>query len=163
MSATTQVTLRSDSFKTKNRLLNATERLFATHGFAGVTMRAVADRADTNIASAHYHYGSKEGMVMAMLKRRIEPINANRLKYLCDSRSLAGDRFLPHLRALILPVVMKLQRWCGKTCPTSSPQFYRTRLLHPKMQRFSTRNISFRNCKRPTPKPPKKISIGICI
>ena len=93
--------------------MNATERLFASHGFAGVTMRAVADRADTNIASAHYHYGSKEGMVMAMLKRRIEPINANRLKYLCDSRSLAGDRALrPReiFRALILPVCHEIAK-----------------------------------------------------
>lgn len=113
MPASPQTCLRSDSTDTKNRLLNATERLFASHGFAGVTMRGVADRAHTNIASAHYHYGSKEGMVMAMLKRRIEPINANRLKYLGDSRSLAGDRALrPReiFRALILPVCHEIAK-----------------------------------------------------
>ena len=71
MPASPQTCLRSDNTDTKNGLLNATERLFASHGFAGVTMRGVADRAHTNIASAHYHYGSKEGMVMAMLKRRL--------------------------------------------------------------------------------------------
>ena len=113
MPATTPTSLRSDSEKTKDRLLSATERLFASHGFAGVTMRGVADRSHTNIASAHYHYGSKEGMVMAMLKRRIEPINANRLKYLGDSRSLAGNRPLcPReiFRALILPVCHEIAK-----------------------------------------------------
>ena len=113
MPATCQTSLRSDSPKTKNRLLDATERLFALHGFVGVTMRGVAERAHTNIASAHYHYGSKEGMVMAMLKRRIEPINANRLKYLGNSRNLAGNRPLPPheiFQALILPVCHEIAK-----------------------------------------------------
>ena len=71
-----------------------------------------------------------------MLKRRIEPINANRLKYLGDSRSLAGDRALrPReiFRALILPVCHEIakSRHKGKLGPTSRPQFYRTRPLHP--------------------------------
>ena len=107
MPTNTHSSTRSNSAKTKSRLLDATERLFASRGFAGVTMRDVANRARTNIASAHYHYGSKEGMVMAMLKRRIEPINAQRFKYLKDSLNSAGETPLSTreiFRALILPI-----------------------------------------------------------
>jgi len=117
MPESTVTTIRSDSTNTKNRLLTATERLFASHGFAGVTMRGVADRARTNIASAHYHYGSKEGMVLAMLKRRIDPINANRLKYLDNSRNLSGNQPLAPreiFRALILPICHEIAK-----CSTS--------------------------------------------
>ena len=113
MPTNTHSSTRSNSATTKSRLLDATERLFASRGFAGVTMRGVANRARTNIASAHYHYGSKEGMVMAMLKRRIEPINANRLKYLLHARDLAGNRPLPTreiFQALILPICQEIAK-----------------------------------------------------
>ena len=110
---TPQSTLRASSLRTKQRLLSSTERLFASRGFAGVTMRQVAERAQTNIASAHYHFGSKEGMVLEMLKRRIEPINAQRLQYLEESRKLAGERSLPVreiFRALILPISFEIAK-----------------------------------------------------
>jgi AcrR family transcriptional regulator len=108
-----RATLRANSLRTKQRLLSSTERLFASRGFAGVTMRKVAERAQTNIASAHYHFGSKEGMVLEMLKRRIEPINAHRLKYLDKSRRLAGESSLSvHeiFRALILPISFEIAK-----------------------------------------------------
>jgi AcrR family transcriptional regulator len=108
-----QSSQRTNSLRTKQRLLSSTERLFASRGFAGVTMREVAERAQTNIASAHYHFGSKEGMVLEMLKRRIEPINANRLKYLEQSRSLAGESPLSGreiFRALILPISHEISK-----------------------------------------------------
>ena len=108
-----QSTLRASSLRTKQRLLSSTERLFASRGFAGVTMREVAERAQTNIASAHYHFGSKEGMVLEMLKRRIEPINAQRLEYLEVSRKLAGESSLSVreiFRALILPISFEIAK-----------------------------------------------------
>ena len=104
---------RSNSLKTKKRLLSATEKLFASRGFAGVTMREVAHRAQTNIASAHYHFGSKEAMVMAMLKNIIEPINSNRLEYLNEFKKLASHRPLTVkeiFRALILPVCNEIAK-----------------------------------------------------
>ena len=104
---------RSNSLKTKKRLLSATEKLFASRGFAGVTMREVAHRAQTNIASAHYHFGSKEAMVMAMLKNIIEPINSNRLEYLNESKKLASHRPLTVkeiFRALILPICNEIAK-----------------------------------------------------
>ena len=110
---TPQSTMRASSLRTKQRLLSSTERLFASRGFAGVTMRQVAERAQTNIASAHYHFGSKEGMVLEMLKRRIEPINAQRLQYLEESRKLAGESSLPVreiFRALILPISFEIAK-----------------------------------------------------
>ena len=108
-----QATLRADSLRTKDRLLTSTERLFASRGFAGVTMREVAQSSQTNIASAHYHFGSKEGMVLEMLKRRIEPINTQRFKYLEESLKLAGERALSVreiFRALILPIAHEIAK-----------------------------------------------------
>ena len=92
---------------TRSRLLIATEFLFAKHGFAGLTMRDIAQSANANVASAHYHFGSKEGIVLEMLSRRIEPVNADRMKRLQEARKLAGNSPLDTkviFSALILPI-----------------------------------------------------------
>ena len=75
-------TTRKNGQKTKARLLHSTEKLFALEGVAGVTMRGIAKQANTNLASPHYHFGSKEAMVLEMLKSKIEPINRERKKRL---------------------------------------------------------------------------------
>ena len=95
------------SEKTRNRLLRSTESIFASLGFGGLTMREVARRSQTNLASAHYHFGSKEAMVLEMLKSRVQPINLRRMKCLEEARALADGKPLTTeqiLRALILPI-----------------------------------------------------------
>jgi AcrR family transcriptional regulator len=92
---------------TKIRILTAAEHLFTARGFSGVTMREVARRADTNIASAHYHFGSKEGLVIEMLRYRIAPINAERLRLLDEAkRHSRGKPLKPIIifKALLLPI-----------------------------------------------------------
>jgi AcrR family transcriptional regulator len=42
----------------------AAAELFAERGFRGTTMRAIAERAGTNLASAHYHFGSKQKLYL---------------------------------------------------------------------------------------------------
>jgi len=64
---------------TKARLLAAAEALLAERGFAGMSIRALAERAVTSVSAAHYHFGGKLGLVTAVFVARIEPINAARL------------------------------------------------------------------------------------
>ena len=104
---------------TRNRILSAAEHLFTTRGFAGVTMREVARRAGTNVASAHYHFGSKEGLIIEMLRHRIAPINAERLRLLKEAKHHSGGKPLKPLiifKALLLPIG---QAATGSTGPDS--------------------------------------------
>ena len=64
---------------TKQRLLDGAEAIFAEHGFAGASLRAITRRAGANLAAVHYHYGSKAALFGAVFARRIEPINRERL------------------------------------------------------------------------------------
>ena len=99
--------------KTKIRLLKTAEKLFASHGFAGVTMRGVATMAQTNIASANYHFGTKEAMVLEMLKSKIGPINKKRKERLAEAKHNSCNNPLPTseiFRALILPVGEEVQK-----------------------------------------------------
>jgi AcrR family transcriptional regulator len=77
---------RANGQKTKARLLRTTEKLFASKGVAGVTMRGITQQAKTNLASVNYHFGTKEAMVLEMIKSKIEPINAKRRKRLAEAK-----------------------------------------------------------------------------
>jgi AcrR family transcriptional regulator len=61
---------------TKQRLLAAASQLFAAHGFHATTMRAIAARARVNLASGHYHYGSKKELYLEVLRAQFAEIRA---------------------------------------------------------------------------------------
>jgi AcrR family transcriptional regulator len=69
---------------TKNRILNAAERLFSAQGVLGVSLRAITNAAQANLAAVNYHFGSKDELIKAVLARRIEPVNEERLRLLDD-------------------------------------------------------------------------------
>ena len=46
---------------TRDRILDAAERLFARRGFHGVSVRDITGAADVDVALANYHFGSKQG------------------------------------------------------------------------------------------------------
>jgi len=75
---------------TKQRLLDAAERLFAERGFEGTSMRAVTQAADTSVSAANYHFGSKEALLRAALVRRLEPLNRRRLEALDALEAVDG-------------------------------------------------------------------------
>jgi AcrR family transcriptional regulator len=80
-----------DAKNTKERILDAAERLFATHGFAGTSLRAVTREASVNLAAVHYHFGSKEILLRAVLNRVVDPINRERLERLTQAETDAGN------------------------------------------------------------------------
>ncbi|NIE85076.1 MULTISPECIES: TetR/AcrR family transcriptional regulator [unclassified Burkholderia] len=78
---------------TKARILDAAEDLFVEHGFEAMSMRQITSRAAVNLAAVNYHFGSKEALIHAMLSRRLDQLNDERLRIL--------DRFEAQLGAAI--------------------------------------------------------------
>jgi AcrR family transcriptional regulator len=68
--------------ETKARILDAAERLFAERGIDGSSLRAVTREAEVNLAAVHYHLGSKQALLEAVMARRIDPVNQARLERL---------------------------------------------------------------------------------
>jgi AcrR family transcriptional regulator len=58
--------LRTDGEHARRRLLSAALVLFARHGYAQTSVRAIADAAQTNVASISYYFGDKQGLYRAI-------------------------------------------------------------------------------------------------
>ena len=67
---------------TKEQILDAAETLFSAYGIEGVSLRSLTKEANVNLASVHYHFGSKEAVVKAAFARCIRPVNRERLALL---------------------------------------------------------------------------------
>ncbi|QYJ99904.1 TetR/AcrR family transcriptional regulator [Shewanella psychrotolerans] len=76
---------RSD---TKTRILDAAEKLFAERGFSETSLRLITSKAEVNLASVNYHFGSKKELIRAVLARyldRFMPDASNELELLKQS------------------------------------------------------------------------------
>jgi len=99
---------------TREILLDKAEELFAERGVAGTSIRELSRAAGVNVAAVNYHFGSKEGLVRAVLQRRLRPINQKRLKAL--KRLLKRDQQMNPLsvaevvRAFALPAFEGLRK-----------------------------------------------------
>ncbi|WP_321476109.1 TetR/AcrR family transcriptional regulator [uncultured Paludibaculum sp.] len=94
---------------TKERILDAAERLFADNGFAATSLRQITAEAQVNLAAVNYHFQNKETLIRAVLHRRIGPINKRRFDLLDALEFAAGDSgplvLEEVLRAFLLPVM----------------------------------------------------------
>lgn len=97
---------------TREHLLDAAERLFADLGIAAASMRRIARKARANLAAAHYHFGSKKGLIHAVLRRRLGALNGARLKCLDEAERKGKLSLEEILRAFLMPT---LELW--QNCP----------------------------------------------
>ena len=67
---------------TKDRILDAAEQLFGLSGFDATSLREITTQAGVNLAAVNYHFQSKESLISAVIGRRIEPVNRQRLEML---------------------------------------------------------------------------------
>ena len=56
---------------TRARLLDAAEDLFLVHDTAAVSVRTINSAAGLNPGAVHYHFGSKHGLILALLENRL--------------------------------------------------------------------------------------------
>jgi AcrR family transcriptional regulator len=96
--------------ETRTRILDAAEELFMQHGFEGTSMRALTTRAGVNLAAVNYHFGSKDALIEAVFRRRLDPMNTERISAL-DDLEQAGHSAAPEaiIRAFIGPSLRMIE------------------------------------------------------
>jgi len=98
--------LRAKGDVTKGRLLEATENLVAEKGFDAVSVRDITGLAKANVAAVNYHFGSREGLLAAVLEHRMKPLAEERITNLASLGEDHGVREL--LQAWVSPLVSLL-------------------------------------------------------
>src|SRR5688572_4058847 len=77
---------------TKSRILDVAEQLFMEHGFEATSLRQLTSSAGVNLAAVNYHFGSKEDLFTAVLTRRLDPMNQERIVLLEGYEAEAGGK-----------------------------------------------------------------------
>ncbi len=54
---------------TKDKILDTAELLFSDLGFDNTSLRSITSKADVNLASVNYHFGSKKELIQAVMER----------------------------------------------------------------------------------------------
>lgn len=68
-------------------LLDTAERLFAESGVGATSVRAITAAAGANVAAINYYFGSREGLLRALISRRLVPLNQERLRRLTTTNA----------------------------------------------------------------------------
>ncbi len=63
------VAKRRQGLASRERLLDAAEKLFARYGFNGVSVRQIVHAAKVNLGAVPYHFGTKEELFKELKSR----------------------------------------------------------------------------------------------
>ncbi|WP_232524953.1 TetR/AcrR family transcriptional regulator [Nocardioides mangrovicus] len=86
-----------DGLDAREQILDAAAALFAEHGYAGTSTRAIAERVGIRQASLYYHVAGKDDLLLELLERSVRPS----LDFVADLLRLgAGERRYAALHAL---------------------------------------------------------------
>lgn len=76
----------------RERLISAADTLFTTEGIEGVSQRRIlVEAGQRNQSAIQYHFGSRQGLIRAVLERRVMRVNERRVRMIDAIR----DRGLP--------------------------------------------------------------------
>ncbi len=94
---------------TKAAVLEAAERLFAVRGLRCVSVRDITAEAGVNLASVNYHFGSKDGLVFEIFRRRTAELSRDRARRLHQAIDRHGGA--PPVRAILAALMEPPLRW----------------------------------------------------
>lgn len=91
------------------QIIEVAERLFASKGFAGTSVRDIAQEANINVSMISYYFGSKEKLVEAVFSIRSEE-SRNRIE------SILNNEELTPLQKVNIWIDMVLDRLMSNQC-----------------------------------------------
>jgi AcrR family transcriptional regulator len=109
-------------------------------------MRLLTTKAGVNLAAVNYHFGSKHALIEAVFRRRLDPINAERIAALDRLENLSPENII---RAFVGPSLRMIEdtkggrnfiRLLGRTYtePTKSVRALIGQMYAPIMERYKS-------------------------
>jgi AcrR family transcriptional regulator len=89
----------------RDEILDAAEDVFSSLGYAGTSLREIAEKAKVTQALISYYFGSKFGLFEQVFLRRSEPISTDRIDLLDKLQKTRKATVREIVRAFLLPTV----------------------------------------------------------
>jgi len=100
-----EVTPNRRGMRSRELVLDAAERVMATDGFDAATVARVVEEAGVPLSSVYHYYGSKDGILLAVMQRGAERFFAD----LPTTDRRTGSA-IEHLRTTVSSAVQALER-----------------------------------------------------
>ncbi|WP_323791575.1 TetR family transcriptional regulator, partial [Nocardioides sp.] len=92
--------------ETRQRLIEAATRGFAEHGVHTASLLEITRQAgQRNRGAVHYHFGSRTGMLVAVLEQPLDALAAREQELIAAARECPDDDLVSVVRALVLPAI----------------------------------------------------------
>jgi len=102
-----------ESERTRQRILDRSERLFARRGFGGVSLRELAAESEVQHRTIHHHFGSKLELYQAVLERWDDELES-RLRAAIDGRADLGE-VIDHVVEELFEFFLSKRDWMALT------------------------------------------------
>lgn len=89
----------------REAILDVAEQLFAERGLDAVSLRTINTEAGYSVAALHYHFGTRDGLIEALLGRAQPPMLQRREQMIRELRDGGGP---PPLHGIVAALVMPL-------------------------------------------------------
>jgi len=116
---------------TRRRIISAAERLFGRNGIDGVSIRDIATSAKVNSAATFYHFGTKDDLVLAILKLRAAELR-QRTQPIVSSLDEASLSVRQIVEALVRPMIDMGKNYAAFSAAVTN---------HPKYQRYGAQEF----------------------
>jgi AcrR family transcriptional regulator len=88
----------------RTKILDAAEKLFATHGVDGISLRGITTAVGVGASVLHYHFDSIEALLESIILRHMEALMAQRremIQALRDEKTVSVSQLV---EVLVLPI-----------------------------------------------------------
>jgi AcrR family transcriptional regulator len=95
---------------TKLKIIDAAEALFAEHGFSETSLRQITKKAEVNLASVNYHFGSKKELIQAVVERYLKILVPNIARELTNLRRKNPTPELEEVFCMFIQPILSLDK-----------------------------------------------------
>jgi TetR/AcrR family transcriptional regulator, regulator of cefoperazone and chloramphenicol sensitivity len=95
---------------TRERLLDAAERLFCQKGFETTSVRDLTSLAGCNVASVNYYFGGKEQLYLQMFRRQMKKVIDAHIERIAAVMSGPSPTLQDLVRSLVSPPLKAMQQ-----------------------------------------------------
>lgn len=115
----------------KEKILEVARDLFAHNGYEVTSLRAITAKAEVNLASVNYHFGSKVKLIAEILSQAFRPLTEARLNLL-EKAVLASHPQKPTLEAVLEAFIRPCLEMCSDPSKETTVKLFERALAEEK-------------------------------